>query len=229
MKFKKTSAALLVATMAITGASYAWADESLVDNSEDLQQTSTEETTENSISTNEDTVDINEATEEAVLTEGEETEEIEVIDVSEVTAPTESEKEVETESPSTDLVFPAIPEGYTAGNLVALQKAFENAGNDTAKAAIARNAQRAIAKFEAKQAAQKQEETTEVENEVIVEETKVEEQASTEQSTTVVPAAKTEKAAAKEARKTLQVEHKTERQALQKEQKAEKQALKEKK
>ena len=58
-------------------------------------------------------------------------------------------KKVETTEKASDL--PKIPEGYTAGNLEALIKAYENAGSPTAKAEIKRNIERAIAKFEASQ------------------------------------------------------------------------------
>ncbi|WP_224654513.1 hypothetical protein, partial [Escherichia coli] len=61
----------------------------------------------------------------------------------------ESYKEQATETDENEL--PEIPEGYTAGNLAALAKAYENAGNQNAKAAIKRNMERSIAKWESKQ------------------------------------------------------------------------------
>ncbi|MEK3978715.1 hypothetical protein MKY37_06405 [Psychrobacillus sp. FSL K6-2836] len=202
MKFKKTGAALLVATMTLTGASYAWANENLFD-----------------------TVDLNE-----VLNQ-KETETVE--------APKTSTPVVTTDD--TVGMGIEIPEGYTAGNLAALSKAYENAGNETAKAAIKRNAERAIAKFEASQEeateTPKQEEpkTEEpVKQPPVTEQPKTEEPATetpvvkpVEEETVVEQPAKETKQAEKEERKALQTEQKEERKALQAEHKAEKKALKE--
>ena len=117
MKFKKTGAALLVATMTVTGASYAWANENLFD-----------------------TVDLNKVLDQK---------ETETVEVPKTSTPDTVTPVVTTgDTVGMDI---DIPEGYNAGNLVALSKAYENAGNETAKAAIKRNAERAIAKFEAKQ------------------------------------------------------------------------------
>ncbi|MFJ8235872.1 hypothetical protein ACIQ34_09025 [Ureibacillus sp. NPDC094379] len=226
MKFKKTSAALLVATMAVAGSGYAWADEILINPTNEATEEQVESTTDattpeegtTKVNLNEDgtittvyedgTVEenTNETTEEADSTKETTTE----------TTDKAEESKDEDSKPATegkDSKFPEIPEGYTAGNLVALKKAYENAGNETAKAAILRNAERAIAKFEAKQAANQEvtttEETTQVETTTETE-VKVEKPAST----------------VKEQRKAQQQEHKAERKALQQEHKAEKQALK---
>lgn len=212
MKFKKTGAALLVATMTVTGASYAWANENLFD-----------------------TVDLNE-----VLNQ----KETETVEAPKTSTP-DTVTPVVTTGDSVGLDI-EIPEGYTAGNLAALSKAYENAGNETAKAAIKRNAERAIAKFEAKQA-----ETTEpIKEEEAKQEDPIVQPPVTEQPKTEEPVAETPveepvkeepveekpvveqpkketKQAEKEERKALQQEQKEERKALQAEHKEEKKALKE--
>lgn len=216
MKFKKTGAALLVATMTVTGASYAWANENLFD-----------------------TVDLNK-----VLNQ----KETETVEVPKTSTPDTVTPVVTTgDTVGMDI---EIPEGYNAGNLVALSKAYENAGNENAKAAIKRNAERAIAKFEAKQAETpkpiKSEEPiqTEPKKEDPIVQPPVMEQPKTEKPVTETPVVKpvekepvvkaTEKQAKKEIkqaekeeRKALQQEHKEERKALQAEHKEEKNALKE--
>lgn len=212
MKFKKTGAALLVATMTVTGASYAWANENLFD-----------------------TVDLNE-----VLNQ----KETETVEAPKTSTP-DTVTPVVTTGDSVGLDI-EIPEGYTAGNLAALSKAYENAGNETAKAAIKRNAERAIAKFEAKQA-----ETTEpIKEEEPKQEDPIVQPPVTEQPKTEEPVVETPietpvkeepveekpvveqpkketKQAEKEERKALQQEQKEERKALQAEHKEEKKALKE--
>lgn len=212
MKFKKTGAALLVATMTVTGASYAWANENLFD-----------------------TVDLNE-----VLNQ----KETETVEAPKTSTP-DTVTPVVTTGDSVGLDI-EIPEGYTAGNLAALSKAYENAGNETAKAAIKRNAERAIAKFEAKQAETtepikeeepKQEDpivqppvTEQPKTEEPVAETPVEEpvkEEPVEEKPVVEQPKKETKQAEKEARKALQQEQKEERKALQAEHKEEKKALKE--
>lgn len=215
MKFKKTGAALLVATMTVTGASYAWANENLFD-----------------------TVDLNK-----VLNQ----KETETVEVPKTSTPDTVTPVVTTgDTVGMDI---EIPEGYNAGNLVALSKAYGNAGNENAKAAIKRNAERAIAKFEAKQAETpkpiKSEEPiqTEPKKEDPIVQPPVMEQPKTEKPVTETPVVKPEKEpvvketekqakkeikqAEKEERKALQQEHKEERKALQAEHKEEKNALKE--
>ncbi|MCZ8539018.1 hypothetical protein [Psychrobacillus psychrodurans] len=212
MKFKKTGAALLVATMTVTGASYAWANENLFD-----------------------TVDLNE-----VLNQ----KETETVEAPKTSTP-DTVTPVVTTGDSVGLDI-EIPEGYTAGNLAALSKAYENAGNETAKAAIKRNAERAIAKFEAKQAETtepikeeepKQEDpivqppvTEQPKTEEPVVETPIEEpvkEEPVEEKPVVEQPKKETKQAEKEERKALQQEQKEERKALQAEHKEEKTALKE--
>lgn len=212
MKFKKTGAALLVATMTVTGASYAWANENLFD-----------------------TVDLNE-----VLNQ----KETETVEAPKTSTP-DTVTPVVTTGDSVGLDI-EIPEGYTAGNLAALSKAYENAGNETAKAAIKRNAERAIAKFEAKQAETtepikeeepKQEDpivqppvTEQPKTEEPVVETPIEEpvkEEPVEEKPVVEQPKKETKQAEKEERKALQQEQKDERKTLQAEHKEEKKALKE--
>lgn len=210
MKWKKTGAALLVATLTVTGSAYAWANENLFD-TVDLNKVikTTEQTTETTPKTKEDSKS---DVENAQVTTGDTV----GIDIQ-------------------------IPEGYTAGNLEALSKAYDNAGNETAKAAIKRNAERAIEKFEASQKVEPEapeSEEPKVEEQTVekpvVEEPKTEgpkvEEPTEEKTTQEVPAKKVEKeqrkklqAEQKAERKALQEEHKTARKALQAEHKAEKQ------
>lgn len=223
MKFKKTSAALLVATMTVAGSSYAWASEGFF---KPAAQTS-----ENTINT---------TTADSATLSTEDTAAVTIGD-----------------GATSELKFPEIPEDYKAGNLLALQKAFENAGNDTAKSAIVRNAERAIVKFEAKQEALKQEQTATEEVTTEKTETTVEEKITTAKpiTTTPVPAVEQKEAEAravkqpiveeqpkasakeerqalsqqqKEERNTLKEEHKTEKQAFKQEQKNDQQSGKEK-
>ena len=192
MKFKKTSAALLVATLAVTGSSYAWADETLFQADE-------------------------KSTEEAAVAASHQYGKA-------ITVTTDDSATVNTGT-TTDTAFPEIPEGYPSSNLVALKQAYENAGNETAKAAILRNAEKAIAKFEAKQEALKDEEQTVAEdNKEVFQETQTEEQKTTEQPATEAPVVEK---STKEVRKALQTEQKAEQKALQEEQKVERKALKE--
>jgi len=184
MKWKKTGAALLVAGMTLTGATYAWANENLFDTVDlsKLNSNNAEKTTENSVRTvaaiPEDSV--KPATDQSAV------------------------KKVETTEKASDL--PEIPAGYTAGNLEALIKAYENAGSPTAKAEIKRNIEHAIAKFEASQKV----ETTEL---PVV-------------KAPIVKTTEKEKAAYKEERKALQEKHKAESKALKEKQKEERKALK---
>ncbi|TQR21207.1 hypothetical protein [Psychrobacillus vulpis] len=178
MKWKKTGAALLVAGMTLTGAGYAWANENLFD-----------------------TVDLSKLNSK----NPEETKGNSVNAV--VTIPENTVKPTTAEAAVKESDLPEIPEGYTAGNLEALYKAYENAGSPTAKAAIKRNIESAIAKYEAS--------IKEVEN-------TTEQQVDAEDTTK-----KEEKAAVKEERKELHEKQKEERKALQAKQKEERKALKE--
>lgn len=220
MKFKKTGVAILAASLTIAGSSFALADENLFKSADETTEITTNESldTTTDVTTEENTTteqsDTNVVDVSDLITESEENKETEDTGATEVVEPTEDTTESEAETTSEDnnkvSKFPEIPAGYTAGNLVALKQAYENAGNDTAKAAIVRNAERAIAKFEAKQAAKKQETTTD--------ETKA-------------PATKpileeTTKQATKTQVKTLKEEHKQEKKELREKQKEEKQALK---
>lgn len=194
MKWKKTSAALLVATMTLTGAGYAWANENLFD-----------------------TVDLK----DVMNPKKKETELTPVVTTGDSLQPVATTEESE----GMDIIF---PEGYPAGNLTALSKAYENAGSETAKAAIKRNAERAIAKFEASQ--QQETESPEVVEEPVVEKPVEKKPVVEEPAKVEAPKATTkkeEKSAEKEERKALKAEQKEERKALQEEQKEERKALKE--
>lgn len=188
MKWKKTGAALLVAGMTLTGAGYAWANENLFDTVDlsKLNSKNDEETTGNSV--------------QAVVTIPEKSVKPST-DQSTVKVVDATEKERD---------LPEIPVGYTAGDLEALIKAYENAGSPTAKAEIKRNIERAIAKFEA---SQKEEAKNQGQTVVKI---------PTEDSTK-----KEEKAEHKEESKALQEKHKEERKVLQAKQKEERKALKE--
>lgn len=253
MKFKKTSAALLVATMTVAGSGIAWASESFFNPSEKSTESTTQTTTSDSATiTTEDTVTVttgdatelkfpkipegypagnltalqkafenadNDTAKAAIVRNAERA--IAKFEAQQEELKQEEEKTTVTPVDTTELKFPEIPEGYPAGNLAALQKAFENAGNDTAKAAIVRNAERAITKFEAQQ----EEKTT------VIEEKQVEEP--TTSTPVVEPVVKqpvVEEKAAKptvEERKAVQQQQITERKNLQQQQKEERQALKE--
>ncbi len=153
MKLKKTTAALLVAGLTVAGSSYAWANETILKPIEGQTDSETELTT---------TVEIepvvtldpleNESEESATLVSADEDTKVEN------NTTVEGSKENET----TQNEFPEIPEGYTAGNLVALKQAYENAGSENAKQAILKNAHKAIAKFKAKNGLIEAEKETEI-------------------------------------------------------------------
>lgn len=138
-KWKQTSVALLIAGLAVTGTSYALADEKENEAIEMTQQENelTSDLVKEPIETVQlpvvEKVETDKATEEMATDE-------------KVTEDKATEdKEVE------ENVLPEVPEGYTAGNLVALGKAYEKVQNPTAKAAIKRNMERSIEKWENKQ------------------------------------------------------------------------------
>ena len=118
-------------------------------------------------------------------------------------------------------MLPEIPEGYTAGNLVALGKAYEKVQNPTAKASIKRNMERSIEKWENKQSKQKLlKPETETPEQPEVKEEPVKQEAPVKQDK---PAkVKQEKAPQAE----LNAQHKEQRQELKANQKVEREALK---
>nr|WP_106778941.1 hypothetical protein [Lysinibacillus timonensis] len=236
MKFKKTSAALLIAGLTVAGSSYAFANEAIFPPSDDQnEENSSEQTvtnatveTNSSVETTSDTASIDQTEEDPTNKEAEPS--------------SEAKEETNNDELTEKTEFPEIPEGYTAGNLIALKQAYENAGNENAKAAILRNAQRAIEKFEEKHGTTKDDTTKEVQVELelvgTIEPGETAIQFEEEASTTTVKQETNEtnvnsdvnkkslKEQQKLEKKALKEEHKTEKQALKAEHKAEKQAAK---
>ncbi|MCM3745256.1 MSCRAMM family adhesin SdrC [Sporosarcina luteola] len=245
-RWKKTGAALLIAGLTISGTGYALADEKagkLIDLTQLNEDASTEAVEETPVTVdspvkevvNEDETDVDadkeagtETDEETDKEAGTETDK-ETDKEADVDADKEAGKEGEaTETDENEL--PEIPEGYTAGNLAALAKAYEQAGNPTAKAAIKRNMERAIAKWESKQPvveAPKEEvkETAPVTKEA----PKVEEPAKENQVTEKAPVQeeKPAKVKVKNPQAELNAVHKEQKETLKAAQKAERETLKE--
>ena len=128
-KWKQTGAALLIAGLTVTGTSYAWADEKATETI-DLRQLGKESTTD-IVEDSTETVELPKA--ESLVKED------------------ETGKSKRNKQQKQGNVLPEIPEGYTAGNLVALGKAYEKVQNPAAKASIKRNMERSIEKWENKQ------------------------------------------------------------------------------
>lgn len=192
-KWKQTGAALLIAGLTVTGTSYAWADEKASETL-DLRQLGKGSTT--------DVADNS-------------TETVELPKV-------ESEDNEDKATAEEETVLPEIPEGYTAGNLVALAKAYEQVQNPTAKASIKRNMERSIEKWENKQP---ELETPEQPETVVPEQPEVKEEAVEEEAPV-----KEEKPAKVKQEKApqaqLNAQHKAQREELKATQKAEREALK---
>ena len=252
MKLKKTTAALLVAGLTIAGSSYAWADELIFNTEDDQTNTSAELTTtaetEPVVTIEPTKVDSDETSKDDDSTSTEEkTEDTKVESDENVNVVKSEEKEESTkDKDASENVFPEIPEGYTAGNLVALKQAYENAGSENAKQAILKNAQRAIEKFNAKNGfkeVQDKEVSVEIElvgvkksGQSIIEPVTSETLKVTEQPT-VVPSTKattkvekqiSTKDQQKADKKAHQQKQKADKKELHEQQKAEKKALKEK-
>ncbi|MFC5591863.1 hypothetical protein ACFPRA_23570 [Sporosarcina soli] len=205
-KWKQTGAVLLIAGLTVTGTSYAWADEPI-----DLGRLVKDSAT--------DVVE--DPTEIVELPEAE--------NVSKEDKVEEKVKEDE-ETGAEANMLPEIPEGYTAGNLVALGIAYEQVQNPTAKASIKRNMERSIEKWEAKQSEaetgeQPELETPEKPETVASEQPKVKEEAVEQEAP-----AKQEKPAKVKQEKAPQAEqnaqHREQRKELKATQKAEREALK---
>lgn len=189
-KWKQTGAALLIAGLTVTGASYAWADEKAIETI-DLSQLGKDSTT-----------DVVEDSTETV------------------------------EVPKEESVLPEIPEGYTAGNLVALGNAYEKVQNPTAKASIKRNMER-FEKWENKQSETETSEQPKIEvpEQPEVKEEPVKQDAPVKQEPVKQEAPiKQEKPAKVKQEKAPQAElnaqHKEQRQELRVNQKVEREALK---
>jgi len=204
-KWKQTGAALLIAGLTVTGTSYAWADEKATETI-DLSQLGKDKTTD-VVEESTETVKLPKA--ESVVKEDETDKEVKEVKEDKVTEAEES-------------VLPETPEGYTAGNLAALGKAYEKVQNPTAKAAIKRNMERSIEKWENKQLkteTSKQPETETSEQSEVKEEP-VKQEAPVKQDK---PAKVEEK---KSPQAALNAQHKEQRQELKLKQKAEREALK---
>ncbi|MDN4608526.1 hypothetical protein [Sporosarcina highlanderae] len=230
-KWKKTGAALLIAGLTVTGTGYALADEKAAEII-DLSQLGKETVEESPVSPVKKIV---ETTETDANKDDADTETSNVTDPEtnneDVTTETDNEesKDESVKVEVTENELPEIPEGYTAGNLAALAKAYEQAGNPTAKAAIKRNMERAIAKWESKQPVLETPEV-EVKGEVLVtvESTKVEElvKEDTVIEKTPVQEETQVKVKAKNPQAELNAKHKEQREDLKAVQKAEREVLK---
>lgn len=217
MKFKKTSAAIIVASIAVSGSSYAWADEALfqpitMDSihhqqnpygevvvtetlaikkaSENIPEEMNTQKEESIVTTNQSHTKKSEETTEATtkfITEEKEKIEDDTLSATSTSTVIQTEEyedditEQKDEANDDTLndeelkdakaIFTDIPEDYPASNIEALKQAYDNAKNETAKAAILRNAEKAMEKFEAKQEAIKEEDNTIIEiNSEVVEE-----------------------------------------------------------
>lgn len=202
-KWKKTGAALLIAGLTVTGTSYAWADEK-ANQTIDLSQLGEDSTT--------DVVE--DPTEAVELPESENV----------------GKEDKEDGEGAEENVLPEIPEGYTAGNLVALGNAYEQVQNPTAKASIKHNMERSIEKWETKQSETETDEQPELETPeqpetVVPEQPEVKEEPVEQEAP-----AKQEKPAKVKQEKAPQAElnaqHREQRQELNATQKEEREALK---
>jgi hypothetical protein len=201
-KWKQTGAALLIAGLTVTGTSYAWADEKATEPI-DLSQLGKDSTTD-VVEDSTETVEL--PKEESVVKEDETDKEV------------KEDKATETETS----VLPEIPEGYTAGNLVALGKAYEKVQNPTAKASIKRNMERSIEKWENKQSETKTSEQSKIE---IPEQPEVKEE-SVKQETLVKQEKPVRVKQEKAPQAELNAQHKEQRQELKANQKVEREAIK---
>ncbi|MFC5602864.1 hypothetical protein [Sporosarcina koreensis] len=221
-KWRKTGAALLIAGLTISGTGYALADGGKVTEIIDLSELNKNTVEEKEVIPVRE-VPIDETTDVTVL----ETETTQSDETDGTTDPVKEEGKQESDKD----VLPEIPEGYTAGNLAALAKAYEQAGNPTAKAAIKRNMERSIAKWESKQPVVETPKVEVKEEAPVTEETpKVEEPAKVEEPVKDKAPVKEEKPAKvkeKNPQAELNAKHKEQKDALKAAQKAEREALKE--
>lgn len=219
-KWRKTGAALLIAGLTISGTGYALAEGGKVTEVVDLSELDKNAVEEKEVIPVRE-VPIDETSDVTAL-ETEKKEETTQSDEADGT--TDSSKEEGNQDPVND-ELPEIPEGYTAGNLAALSKAYEQAGSPTAKAAIKRNMERSIAKWESEQpVVESPEEEVKVEAPATEEQPKVEESVKEE---TPVKKEKPAKVKEKNPQAELNAKHKEQKEALKAAQKAEREALKE--
>ena len=216
-KWKRTGAALLIAGLTVTGTSYAWADEKGFDPL-DLRQLG-KDTTTDVVENSTETVGL--PKEKSVVKEDETNKKVKE-DIATEDKATEDKATEDKTTVEEETVLPEIPEGYTAGNLDALGKAYEKVRNPTAKAAIKRNMELSIEKWENKQ----------LETETELPDTKTTEQPEVKEETDKKEAPVKQDKPAKVKQDTapqaeLNALHKEQRQELKANQKAERKADKE--
>ncbi|WP_262176982.1 hypothetical protein [Saccharococcus sp. Marseille-Q5394] len=225
-RWKKTGAALLIAGLTIGGTSYALADGGKVTEIIDLSQLNEDKVEKSRVSPVREIVETDDK-ETNNVTASITDQEIAATETDKKDGTSESKKEEATESDKNEL--PEIPEGYTAGNLAALAKAYEQAGSPTAKAAIKRNMERSIAKWESKQPVVEAPKEEVKETAPVTEETPKVEEPKEKQVTEKAPV-QDEKPAnvkAKNPQAELNAKHKEQKETLKAAQKAEREALKE--
>ena len=216
-KWRKTGAALLIAGLTVGGTSYALADGGKVTEVIDLSELGKE--TVSPVSPVREVVKADDTETDVITSETNEDDATTETDKDETT---EADKEQATETAENEL--PEIPEGYTAGNLAALTKAYEQVDNPNAKASIKRNMERSIAKWESKQPVVETPEKEVKEEAPVTEDTaKVKEPVKEEAP---VKEEKPAKVKAKNPQAELNAKHKEEKEALKAAQKAEHEALK---
>ncbi|MFS0690082.1 hypothetical protein AB1K89_12690 [Sporosarcina sp. 179-K 8C2 HS] len=219
--WKKTGAALLIAGLTVSGTGYALADNGIV---RDLTTPSKEESLQNLEVVVEPVKEVVETTD--TETDANKDADTETNNITDPKTETDKEDgaEVSGKEEATENELPEIPEGYTAGNLAALAKAYEQAGSPTAKAAIKRNMERSIAKWESKQPVAEtpeeeiKEEAPDTEDTAKVE-TPVKEEAPVKEE-------KPAKVKEKNPQAELNAKHKQQKEELKAAQKAEREALK---
>lgn len=232
-KWKKTSAALLIAGLTIGGTGYALAEGGKVTQAIDLSPLTEDEVEKSPVSPvtaveKTDDAETNNVT-NSDMDVTTETDKADVaIETDKADGTTGSEKEEANETDQNEL--PGIPEGYTAGNLAALAKAYEQAGSPNAKAAIKRNMERSIAKWESKQPVVEAPKEKVKETAPVTEETpKVEEPAKEVKVADKAPVQEEKPAnvKAKNPQAELNAKHKEQKETLKAAQKAEREAVKE--
>lgn len=224
-KWRKTGAALLIAGLTVSGTGYALADGGKVTEIIDLSELNKDAVEESPVTVDSPVKEVVEDvdTETDVDKEADtETDNVTDLEADKEDGTTKSDTEEATETDENEL--PEIPEGYTAGNLAALAKAYEQAGSPTAKASIKRNMERSIAKWESKQAVvETPEEEVKVEAPVTEDTAKVEEPVKEEAP---VQEEKPAKVKAKNPQAELNAKHKVQKEELKAAQKAERETLK---
>jgi hypothetical protein len=211
-KWRKTGAALLIAGLTISGTSYVLAEGGKVIEVVDLKELDKDNVEESPVSPVQEAVKV--IDKDPVATKGTDTEIASATLLQSDKVEGSAEDPVESANESTKDVLPEIPEGYTAGNLAALAKAYEQVQNPNAKASIKRNMERSIAKWESKQ--------SHVEAPITEEKAKGKESVKKETVQEEKPAS----VKPKNPQAELNAQHKEERKELKAAQKAERQAVK---